>query len=154
LPIPASIPWQTINSVILSPDTANGQVQILFFVNGVAQPIAYTIPPPNSNYSGYSPISVSLTPLSLAALTFINSQTGDEIPDTLSATQMLVDTSDATLSALFGIEVGPPWSVLRVNGHYAIHYLYASSQLIPIPARRQYSNAILGFRCCSLPRQP
>jgi len=152
VPIPASIPWQSVTSVLPSPDTLNSQ--ILFLVSGVAQPVPYNPPAIPQAYQYNKPISAQLTPLSVAALTFVNSQTGDEIADTLNAAPLLVDTSDATLTALFGIEVAPPWSVLRVNGHYAIHYLYAYSVTTTIPARRQYSNSVIGFRCCSLPQQP
>ncbi len=147
LPIPDSLQGRNITGVSPGRDST----QILFLVNGVAQPVTYTLPP-SITYAVGRPINAGFTPLALAALTFANSQTGDMIPDTLDATQMLLDTSDATLSALFGIEVAPPWSVLRANGRYAVRYLYAADQIVTVPARRQYSNAAIGYRCCSLPR--
>ena len=148
LPVPDSLKNLKITSVAPARDST----QILFFVDGVAQPVTYTLPF-NVNYKNAKPTAASFTPRSLAIVTFVNSQNGDLVVDTLDATEM-IDTSDAGLSAIFNREAGPPWSALRVNNRYAIRFLYAYSQLHSISARRQYSNAAIGFRCCSLPRRP
>jgi hypothetical protein len=148
LPVPDSLRNRGIASVSPSRDST----QILFLLSGVAQPVYYKLPY-DSTYRLYRPLDVRFTHITMAAITFVNSETGAMIPDTLDATEM-TDTTDATLSLIFAREAAPPWSVKQVNGHYAVQYLYAYSYLHNATAKQQYSNAALGFRCCSLPRKP
>lgn len=144
------IPDSLRNRIITKVSPSSDSTKILFLVDGVAQPIIYTLPT-NPVYNTSRPIEAKLTLRTLAAVSFVNSKTGELLLDTLDATEM-TDTSEATLSAIFNREVAPPWSALRVNGRYVIKFLYAYSKLHNVPARRDYSNTAIGFRCCSLPR--
>ncbi len=151
LPIADSLVRRGITSVSLARDST----QILFFLAGLIQPFIYTLPVgtgADSIYAKARPSDDSLTRLKLAAVTFVNSQTGQIIPDTLDAVEMLRDTSQAALSIIFNREVSPPWVARQSGGRYEIRYLYAYSRLGGVPARPQYSNVALGFRCCSRPR--
>ena len=150
LPIPDSLRGRKITTVSPSRDST----KILFLIDGQAQPVSYTLPAPsNPAYLTARPLDAKFTPRALAAVTFENSQNGDTVADTLDATEM-TDTSEATLTAIFNREASAPWFVHRENGRYVVHFLYAYTQLHGIPARRHYSNAAIGFRCCSLPRRP
>jgi hypothetical protein len=146
-----SLPDSLQKLKITSMSPARDSTKLLLLIDGITQPVAYTLPFDPTHKA--RPVNASFIPLSLAAVTFENSETNDVIADTLDATEM-TDTSDAALSAIFRREASPPWSVRRENGRYAIRFLYAYSQLHSVPARRQYSNAAIGFRCCSLPRHP
>jgi hypothetical protein len=148
LPPPDSLQGSKITGV--SP--ARDSTQLTLLVEGRIDPVVWTMPT-DTAYRGMRPIDAKITPLAMAAVTFVNSETGETVADTLDALEMR-DTSLAKLEAIFAREAAPPWSVRKENGKYAIQYIYAHSELRGKPARAHYSNATMGFRCCSLPRGP
>ncbi len=146
LPIPDSLWNRAIDTVSPSHDSS----KVLFLLRGVDQPVSYAMPA-DTIYQGLRPTDVQLTTLTLAAVTFVNTETGVSIPDTLDAVEMLHDTSYAALTPILYRQIGPPWVPLEQNGQYVIHFLYAYSFLGTAPAQPQYANEVIGFRCCSLP---
>ncbi len=150
LTLPDSLANRNITDVTPAADSS----QIFVLLEGVVQPVIFQLPP-DSVYTGpgLRPREALLTPLSLAIVTFENSETLETVIDTLDASE-LRNASESMLDAIFSREAAPPWSVRKENGNYAINYLYAYTRMRGVPARAYYSNAALGFRCCSDPVPP
>lgn len=148
LPLPDTVPASRIAAVY----TARDSSQILLLLNGVAEPYVYKMPA-DSTYiaAGLKPIAAQLSKQTIAIVTFRNSTTLETVVDTLSAAELL-NASQAAQEAVFFREAAPPWSVVKSGGIYAVEILYAHVKTSNIPAKKYYSNAAMGFRCCSKPR--
>jgi hypothetical protein len=145
-PLPDSLHARTITEVQPARDTN----QVLILLENQRTPVVFTMPV-DTAYRLQKPLDALMAPRALAVVTFVNAQTSEAIVDTLDATEMLA-ASEAGLSTLFAREVSPPWSVQKDgSGKYAINYLYAYAVSGIVPARKYYSNKIIGFRCCSNP---
>lgn len=148
LPLPENIPAASIDTVIPAPDSS----KLIILIRGVADRHMHTIPY-DSNYAvpGLKPVSAGLTRQTIAIVTFQNALTSETIVDTLHATGLL-NATPANQEAVFRREAAPPWSVVQSGGAYQITYRYAHIQTRSVPAKAYYSNAAMGFRCCSRPR--
>lgn len=150
-PLPDSLAHEDIVSV--SPVADSSRIFIL--LEGVEDPVAYRLPPDTAYAEpGLRPSDALLSPLSLAVVTFENTETLETITDTLDATEIRNASGEAALAAIFAREASPPWSVRKENGQYAIRYLYAYTRTRGVPSKPYYSNSAIGFRCCSDPVPP
>jgi formylglycine-generating enzyme required for sulfatase activity len=148
LPLPDTIPASRIAAV----STARDSSQILLLLNGVAQPYVYQMPY-DSIYiaNGLKPVSAFLSKQTLAVVTFRNATTLETVVDTLHTTELL-GASHASQEAVFYREAAPPWSAVKSGDAFVIDYLYAHIKTTNRAAKKYYSNAAMGFRCCSKPR--
>jgi hypothetical protein len=149
LPLPDTVSAARIDTITPARDSS----KILILLKGIAQPLVYQMPA-DSVYiaAGLRPVSSSLTRRTLAIVTFHNSQTLENVTDTLDASEIL-NASHTNLDAIFHREAAPPWTIVKQNGQYAISYRYAYVQTRNVTAKPFYSNAAIGFRCCAKPRQ-
>ncbi len=134
----------------IKPDLADTSgTTLLAFLAGVKDPVHLSITP-DTALKNLKPLRAVLTTRSLAAVTFVSSKTAIEHPDTLDALEMK-DTSQAALERIFKREApSPEWSVKKVDGKFAIKFLYAYTTQGTRPAKPFYSNRVIGFRCCSV----
>ncbi len=148
LALPDTVPASRIAALYPARDSS----QILLLLNGVAEPFVYKMPV-DSVYiaSGLKPVSAQLSKQTLAVVTFKNASTLETVVDTLNAAELL-NASQARQEAVFFREAAAPWSVVKVGGTYAVDILYAYVKTTNLPAKKYYSNAAMGFRCCSKPR--
>lgn len=148
LPLPEGVAATDIDSLVPARDST----QILVLIRGEPTPQIYQLPHDTAYIAqGLRPISAALTRQTLAIVTFRNELTSETIVDTLH-TAGLLNGSPAMQEAVFRREASPPWSAVKSGDQYQITYRYAHVQTRSVPAKAYYSNAAIGFRCCSRPR--
>ncbi len=150
--LPGNLKPEDITDLI--PDSKDS-TRLMVFLKGKKDADRIPITPEDTTFKGKKPISARLTTLSLALVTFerVGNPT-DTIPDILDATEMR-DTSQAGLAKIFQREASNgQWQVRQSGGRYEISFQYANTVLGTRPARPFYSNRVIGFRCCSLAKQP
>jgi len=148
LALPDSISPASVDTMIPARDSST----ILVLRRGIAKPYEWKLPV-DTNYvaAGLKPLTANLTRQTLAIVTFRNSETSQEIIDTLHAAELL-NASAGNQDAVFKREAAAPWSAVKSGGVYQIAYRYAHVQTRNLAAKAYYSNPAMGFRCCSKPR--
>lgn len=146
--LPGNLKGAPITDVV--PGRGPDSLKLLIFVGNDTTVTRVPIDQTDSTYKGKRPFDAKLTGRKLAEVTFVNDKDGSEVLDSLDAGEMR-DTSQAALEKIFVREaVSPSWSVKKVDGRYAVKFLYAYTIIGSKPAKRFYASRAIGFRCCSL----